>query len=129
LYGAAISGSGVLNTLRMEKMPNGDYLTGELGTIKDSTECIALEKMDGLYQISKNSEYPAVICYIGMNDPRVSPWQSAKFIAALQNLPSQSKPFLLNVDFNGGHGPSNKMYAEYISLALWQCGHPNFQVK
>lgn len=129
LYGAAISGSGVLNSLRMEKMPNGNYLTGELGTINDSLDCISLEKMDGLYQISKNSEYPAVICYIGMNDPRVSPWQSAKFIAAIQNLPSQSKPFLLNVDFNGGHGPSNKMYAEHISLALWQCGHPNFQVK
>ena len=129
LYGAAISGSGVLNTLRMEKMPNGANLTGELGTSSDSTECIALEKMDGLYQISKDSEYPAVICYIGMKDPRVSPWQSAKFIAALQNLPNQSKPFLLNVDFNGGHGPSNDMYAEHISIALWQCGHPNFQIK
>ena len=129
LYGAAISGSGVLNSLRMEKMPNGSYLTGELGTIKDSAECVALEKMDGLYQISKNKEYPTVICYVGMNDPRVSPWQSAKFIAALQNLPSQTKPFLLNVDFNGGHGQSNKIYAEYISIALWQCGHPDFQIK
>jgi prolyl oligopeptidase len=129
LYGAAISGSGVLNSLRMEKMPNGSYLTGELGTIKDSAECIALEKMDGLFQISKTSKYPSVICYIGMNDPRVSPWQSAKFIAALQNLANQSKPFLLNVDFNGGHGPSSKMYAEQLSIAQWQCGHPDFQLK
>jgi prolyl oligopeptidase len=129
LYGAAISGSGVLNTLRMEKMPNGSYLTGELGTIKDSIENIALEKMDGLAQISKNSNYPAVICYIGMNDPRVSPWQSAKFIAALQNLPNQSNPFLLNIDFKGGHGPSSNMYAEQISIALWKCGHHAFQLK
>ena len=129
LYGAAISGSGVMNSLRMERMPNGSNLTGELGTIKDSLECNALEKMDGLFHISKNAEYPAVICYIGMNDPRVSPWQSAKFIASLQNLPNQSKPFLLNVDFNGGHGPSNEKYAEHLIIALWQCGHPDFQIK
>jgi len=74
-------------------------------------------------------QYPAVICYIGMNDPRVSPWQSAKFIAALQNLQGQSKPFLLHIDFNGGHGSSTKMYAEHLSFALWQCGHPDFQIK
>lgn len=129
LYGAAISGSGVLNSLRMEKMPNGDFLTGEIGTVKDSIECIALEKMDGLVHISKKVQYPAVVCYIGMNDPRVSPWQSAKFIAALQNLQGQSKPFLLHVDFNGGHGSSTRMYQEELSFALWQCGHPDFQMK
>lgn len=129
LYGAAISGSGVMNTIRMEKMPNGDFLTGELGTVKDSIECIGLERMDGLHNISSNNIYPAVICYIGMNDPRVTPWQSAKFIASLQNLKNQTNPFLLNIDFNGGHGSSNKIYAEYISLALWQCGHPDFHIK
>ena len=64
-----------------------------------------------------------------MNDPRVSPWQSAKFIAALQNLQGQSKPFLLHIDFNGGHGSSTKMYAEHLSFALYQCGHPDFQIK
>jgi prolyl oligopeptidase len=129
LYRVAISGSGVLNSLRIERMPNGDYLTGELGSVKDSTECIALEKMDGLFQVSKSVEYPAVLCYVGMNDPRVSPWQSAKFIGALQNLKGQSKPFLLQIDFEGGHGPSNKMYAAHISFALWQCGHSQFQIK
>lgn len=129
LYGAALSGSGVLNSLRMEKMPNGDHLTGEIGTVKDSIECIALEKMDGLYNISSKVQYPAVICYAGMNDPRVAPWQSAKFIAALQNLYGQKKPFLLHIDFNGGHGSSTKMYQEELAFALWQCGHPDFQMK
>lgn len=129
LYGAAISGSGILNTLRMEKMPNGSYLTGELGTVMDSTECTYLEKMDGIANISTNIKYPAVICYVGMNDPRVSPWQSAKFIAALQSLQNQTSPFLINTDYDGGHGANNKMYADYISLALWQCGHPDFKIK
>ncbi len=129
LYGAAISGSGVLNSLRMEKTPNGDFTTGEIGTVKDSIECIGLEKMDGLVNISKKLQYPAVICYVGMNDPRVSAWQSAKFIAALQNLQGQSKPFLLHIDFNGGHGAITKMYAEHLSFALYQCGHPDFQLK
>jgi prolyl oligopeptidase len=113
----------------MEKMPNGSYLTGELGTVMDSTECTYLEKMDGIANISTNIKYPAVICYVGMNDPRVSPWQSAKFIAALQSLQNQTSPFLINADYDGGHGANNKMYADYISIALWQCGHPNFKIK
>jgi prolyl oligopeptidase len=39
----------------------------------------------------------------GLNDPRVEPWQPAKFAAALQATGS-SNPTLLRFDERGGHG-------------------------
>jgi prolyl oligopeptidase len=40
----------------------------------------------------------------GANDPRVAPWQSRKFTAALQNATSSGQPVLLLTRMNAGHG-------------------------
>ncbi len=129
LYGAAICISGVVNTLRLEPMPNGLNLSFEFGTTKNEEECKGLFEMDGLAHIEKNAKYPAVICVTGINDPRVSPWQSAKLIAALQQRSQSGKPALLMVNYENGHFNTSKNLADQIAFALWQCGHPNFQLK
>jgi prolyl oligopeptidase len=129
LYGTAIIGSGLINTLRMEQMPNGANLTGEFGTTKDSLESKMLFEMDGIAHLKNNIDYPAVICFTGWNDPRVASWQSAKFIAALQSITTSTTLKLLQVKYDGGHFPTSKVYADYFSFALWQCGHPYFYKK
>ena len=40
----------------------------------------------------------------GANDPRVAPWQSRKFTAALQNARRSDQPILLLTRMNAGHG-------------------------
>lgn len=71
---------------------------------------------------------------IGLNDSRVPAWQPAKFTARMQNT-STTKPVLLSVDFEGGHGfdsPENKQVKELanaFTFAFWQTGHPDYQVK
>jgi prolyl oligopeptidase len=40
----------------------------------------------------------------GENDPRVAPWQSRKFAAALQRASSSPRPILLITRRNEGHG-------------------------
>lgn len=129
LYGAAISNVGVLNTLRSEKMPNGKILSYHFGTLEDSVECKALYEMDALAHIKKDTSYPAFICVTGWNDMRVSSWQSGKFVAAMQNANSSKKPILLKINYEGGHFGDNNDYAGFWAFALWQCGHPDFQLK
>lgn len=129
LYGVAISNAGVLNTIRSEQMPNGPNLAYQFGSTKDSIECKALYEMDGLLHVKQNTEYPAVICITGWNDPRVSSWQSGKFVAALQNKSKSKNPVLLKINYDNGHFNNLADLAENWSFALWQCGHPNFTLK
>ncbi len=129
LYGAAICISGVVNTLRLEQMPNGPNCSFEFGKTKDSLECKGLYEMDGVAHVLKDKEYPALICVTGVNDPRVSPWQSAKLVAAFQQRNPLSKPALLMVNYENGHFNRERDFADQIVFALWQCGHPDFQLK
>jgi prolyl oligopeptidase len=48
--------------------------------------------------------YPAVLMTTGANDPRVAPWQSRKFAAALQGATTSRRPVLLLTRMNAGHG-------------------------
>ena len=129
LYGAAICISGVVNTLRLEQMPNGLNCSFEFGKTKDSIECKGLSEMDGVSHVMKNKDYPALVCITGIKDPRVSPWQSAKLVAAFQQRNPKGKPALLMVNYENGHFNSAEDFANQITFALWQCGHPDFQLK
>jgi prolyl oligopeptidase len=69
-----------------------------------------------------------------MNDPRVSPWIPGKFAATLQKSSASGKPVLLYVNYNNGHFTSDiDVYfhelADMLAFALWQTGHPRFQIK
>jgi len=50
--------------------------------------------MDPYLQITENTAYPAALVTTGMNDPRVSAWQPAKFAARLQEASSSGNPVL-----------------------------------
>ena len=134
LFAAAISNVSCSNALRFESTPNGPNNAREFGTIKDSTECMALYEMDAFQHVKQGTKYPAVICVGGMNDPRVIAWQPGKFAAALQNATASGKPVLLDVNYDNGHFTEDKSvtyknFANMYAFALWQTGHPNFQVK
>ena len=118
--------------MRMEFTPNGPVNTPEFGTVKDPVECEALYEMDGLQHVQAGVKYPAVICVAGWNDPRVSPWEPAKFAAALQNASTSVKPVLLKVNYDNGHFTEEKLvtfknFAGQYAFLLWQTGHKDFQ--
>ena len=91
--------------------------------------------MDSYYHIKKGTNYPAVYLTSGINDTRVSTWQPAKFAARLLDNTNSQKPILLSVDFESGHGfeadndKKNEELNKIITFALWQTGHPDFQLK
>ncbi len=134
LFAAASCEVGVANVLRNEKTSNGPGNTPEFGISTDSTEAMALMEMDALSHVKNGVKYPAVLCTTGINDPRVAPWQPGKFAAALQNASSSGKPVLLRVDYDNGHFTDDKIvtykeFADEWGFLLWQCRHPDFQMK
>jgi oligopeptidase B len=54
-------------------------------------------------------EYPAMLVTAGLNDPRVSYWEPAKWVAKLRALKTDSNVLLLKTDMGSGHfGPSGR---------------------
>ncbi len=135
LYAVAISNVGDMNALRSEEAPNGANNVKEFGSYKVPGECEALIEMDAYLQIKKNTAYPATLITAGMNDSRVTAWLPGKFAAKLQVLNISDNPIIFDVDYNAGHGVSDSKWkyleskADFYSFALWQTGHPDFQLK
>jgi prolyl oligopeptidase len=134
LYAAAICDVPLTNAMRMEVTYNGPANIPEFGTLKDSAECRALYEMDGMLHVTEGVKYPAVICVAGANDPKITLWEPGKFAAALQNTSTSGKPVLMKVNYDNAHYTEDKSlnyanYADQLAFAMWQCGHPAFQLK
>lgn len=135
LFKAVILNVGCLNALRTETGYNGENNIKEFGSVKDSLGFRNLLAMDSYYHIKKGVSYPATLVTTGINDSRVPPWHSAKFVAKLLECNSSKNPVLLSIDSNGGHGfntskkKKEEKVAQALSFAFWQTGHPDYQLK
>lgn len=65
---------------------------------------------------------------VGINDPRVEPWLSAKLAARLQAATASGKPVLLRIDYDAGHGIGNSRkqvneeFADMLAFLFEQLG-------
>jgi prolyl oligopeptidase len=103
-YRAVVSVVGIYDMLRSELWPNGEYNTFEFGTVTKANEFAWLYGYSPLHHVRPGTPYPAVLLITGENDPRVAPWQSRKFAAALQKASTSLQPILLITRRNEGHG-------------------------
>ncbi|HTC90203.1 MAG TPA: S9 family peptidase [Bryobacteraceae bacterium] len=61
------------------------------------------------YDNAAAREYPKMLVTAGLNDPRVSYWEPAKWVAKLRTLKTDSNALLLKTDMGSGHfGPSGR---------------------
>ena len=104
-YRAVVARVGIYDMLRHETdFANGPYNIPEYGSIADPVQFKATLAYSPLQNVTPRTAYPAVLMTTGENDPRVAPWQSRKFTAALQNASSSHQPILLLTRMHAGHG-------------------------
>ncbi|HJR13071.1 MAG TPA: prolyl oligopeptidase family serine peptidase [Rhodanobacteraceae bacterium] len=103
-YRAVVSLVGIYDMLRVELWPNGQYNISEYGTVTKKSDFDWLRAYSPLQNVKPGTPYPAVLLITGVNDPRVAPWQSRKFAAALQAANTSKNPILLLTRMNEGHG-------------------------
>jgi prolyl oligopeptidase len=120
------------NTLRAEFSPNGPPNIPEFGTVSTEAGFKNLYEMDTITHVKKGVQYPPIMITTGLNDPRVSPWEPAKVAAALQ-ASDTTKPVLLRIDEEAGHGmgstktQTDSLAADVIAFVFWRAGLPEWQ--
>ena len=133
LFAAAMAGVPLADLVRNETTANGGPNIPEFGSTKTEAGFRALYAMSPFANVADGVKYPAVLVTTGINDPRVDPWEPAKFAARLQAATTSGKPVLLRVDYSAGHGVASsheqglELEVDSWSFVLWQTGHPAFQ--
>jgi prolyl oligopeptidase len=113
------------NALRSEFSPNGPPNIPEFGTIKTQAGFRNLLAMDSVQHVQRGVTYPPVMITTGLNDPRVSSWEPAKFAASLRAAGAPG-PVLLRIDEKAGHGigstksQTDALYADVTTFILWR---------
>lgn len=132
LFAGVIDVVPAANTLRAEFSPNGPPNVPEFGSVTTEQGFKNLYEMDSIQHVKKGVAYPAVMISTGLNDPRVSPWEPAKFAAALLAAGS-ANPVLLRIDEEAGHGigstktQTDQLAADWIAFIKWRAGMPGWQ--
>jgi prolyl oligopeptidase len=103
-FGAVVLRVPVTNTLRLETEDNGPPNIPEYGTVTSETGLRALLISDACHRLDPTGGYPPTLATAGLRDPRVTPWQPAKFIAHLQAAANPGYPTMLRVEEHAGHG-------------------------
>jgi oligopeptidase B len=62
--------------------------------------------------------YPALLITAGLNDPRVSYWEPAKWTAKLRHLKTDSNILLLKTNMGAGHGGASGRYEQIKEIAF-----------
>lgn len=132
LYAVAFPQVGVLDMLRYQKFTIGWAWAVEYGTSDVKEEFDYLIKYSPLHNIKKGVRYPATMVMTSDHDDRVVPAHSFKFGATLQAAQGCSKPILLRIESNAGHGagkPTYKMLDEKADMFSFMFYHMNYTPK
>lgn len=81
------------------------------------------------YHIPQNRKLPAMLILHGATDYILSMHPVARYAAKLQEMQKGDSPILFLVDWNSGHQGSQSELLYIMKFALWQTGHPDFQLK
>jgi oligopeptidase B len=116
-----------LTTMLDDKLPLTVNEYEEWGNPQDP-EFYRYMKSYSPYDNVHQAEYPAILAMAGLNDPRVSYWEPAKWVAKLRKMNRGERPILLKVQMGSGHsGPSGRYdswreEAFVMSFVLTQTG-------
>ena len=98
-----------LNTILDPTLPLTVLEWEEWGNPVESPEFYAYMKSYSPYENVAAQDYPPMLVTAGLNDPRVSYWEPAKWVAKLRVTKTDDNRLLLKTEMGAGHmGPSGR---------------------
>ncbi|MFZ5746410.1 MAG: S9 family peptidase [Pseudomonadota bacterium] len=134
LWGAVIADVpfvDVLNTMLDETLPLTPGEWPEWGNPIEDKAAFELIRSYSPYDNVTAKEYPPLFISGGLNDPRVTYWEPAKWAAKLRATKTDNNMLLLKTNMGAGHGgksgrwESLKEAADEMAFVLWQLGLAN----
>jgi oligopeptidase B len=107
----------VLNTMLDDTLPLTPGEWPEWGNPITDKQAFDLIRSYSPYDQLKAGAYPPMLVTAGLNDPRVTYWEPAKYVAKLRTLKTDSNPLLLKTNMGAGHGGKSGRYAALEELA------------
>ena len=118
----------VLNTMLDETLPLTPGEWPEWGNPIEDKAAFDLIRSYSPYDQVRAQAYPPLLVTAGLNDPRVTYWEPAKWVAKLREVKTDANELLLKTNMGAGHGgksgrfESLKETAEEFAFILWQMG-------
>ncbi len=118
----------VLNTMLDATLPLTPGEWPEWGNPIEDQAAFELIASYSPYDNVTAQAYPPLLVTAGLNDPRVTYWEPAKWVAKLRELKTDENELLLKTNMGAGHGgksgrfESLKETAEEFAFILWQLG-------
>ncbi len=70
------------------------------------------------YDNVERKAYPAILAMGGLTDPRVTYWEPAKWVAKLRAMKTDTRPLLLKINMDAGHGGASGRFERLKETAL-----------
>ncbi len=118
----------VLATMQDESLPLTPGEWPEWGNPITDRQAFALIHSYSPYDNVSAQDYPPMLITGGLNDPRVTYWEPAKWAAKLRATKTDANPLLLKINMGAGHGGKSGRYdslredAEAYAFVLTQMG-------
>jgi len=118
----------VLATMLDASLPLTPGEWPEWGNPIEDKEAFELIRSYSPYDNVRAQEYPPMLVTAGLNDPRVTYWEPAKWVARLRELKTDDNELLLKTNMGAGHGGKSGRFqslhetAEEFAFILWQMG-------
>jgi oligopeptidase B len=118
----------VLNTMLDETLPLTPGEWPEWGNPIEDSAAYDLIASYSPYDNVRAQAYPPMLVTAGLNDPRVTYWEPAKWVAKLRATKTDSNTLLLKTNMGAGHGGKSGRWeslretAEEFAFILWQMG-------
>ena len=118
----------VLNTMQDESLPLTPGEWPEWGNPITDKAAFELIRSYSPYDQVKAQDYPPMLITGGLNDPRVTYWEPAKWAAKLREMKTDGNTLLLKINMGAGHGGKSGRWerlhetAEAYAFVLSQMG-------
>ena len=107
----------VLNTMLNSDLPLTPMEWPEWGNPIDSAEDYATIQAYSPYDQIKSQAYPPMLVTAGLNDPRVTYWEPAKWVAKLRHEKTDDNLLLLKTNMEAGHGGQSGRFTALREVA------------